>query len=578
METTDAFVRQLSALTSVRRKEEGTLRPSKYLLRLLHLTREHAAAVAFRPISYENETYLLGRIKELKTLQQKLKKLYPDVKTNWKKSVLNLGMVIEKATQEPRQSFFAEIVRICDRTGYKSYWDNEITYIPFSDQEVLKKPIKEIQFVFGPALGLGDEITAVAFSRSIKNHFPEAKHVFNSFYPAFWKTQFPDCEIHQLEGAPDAILDKIEALRVLGALSETLVVFINFSGIEYYKMFCLDKRAPVVLELAIGKGKMWLGSGFGKPVQVLETLDPILPNNYMALRNMVKQMGLPVIPPPGTVVKRKENSPFVLTVNPFTSKKILLGPGDWVKVISLAMKNVQATKGVWIQIMPGMTAKSAAYANQMKSRLTAMARGKIQIVVLNEGKPLHASTAMYTAYAAIKKSSLMLGIDTFSAHLANLLGTPSLAICYGRNMAFWADAPGSIWMEIHEKAEVVADMVKLMIQLILDRDNPLAKARIPVKKAMVTKFVQAYRVYQHGDGNENSLKCILEAGNQLWASFPKALQEHLIELDKNYNWNKISNGLSDLKKVDREWMKNMLVYLHFTKVALFLNPQSASDE
>ena len=43
---------------------------------------------------------------------------------------------------------------------------------------------------------------------------------------------------------------------------------------------------------------------------------------------------------------------------------------------------------------------------------------------------------------------LVLGLDTFTAHLASFIGTPSAALCYHRNLAFWSDYPRTWWIEI----------------------------------------------------------------------------------------------------------------------------------
>ncbi len=547
------------------------LRPSKYLLRNLFLIREHAAAVAFRPISFENQSYLLSRIDEINKLRNSLLDQKSVVRPYWRKVIDKVSSAVDRSANDPRQSVFAQIVKHCDDSGYMRYWTDAIAYAPMSRIDFTNRKVDNVWFVFGPALGLGDEISAVSFTKDVMKNHSRADHRIFSYYPDLWTTLLPGRQVFSLEGNPGLLFEQMDNGHSVKENETHLLVFINFSGIEFYKLFYFDKTPPAVLEIAIGKGRMWFFQHASCPVYVAERLDPVIPNNYTALSTLSGLVGIQKEKNHSHRKASPNESDMIITVNPFTSKHILLTGSDWVKLLKMSLDELPEDLRLKINLLPGMSERSQNFAMLIKKGLEEALTPQKKVTILNNGRHLHSKTAFQQVYQSVAASQFVLGIDTYTAHLSGLLNIPSLAICYGRNKAFWSESPSSYWLEINEDPGVLALVIRFVLDTALTIHLPQKHGVDAATREFAGNFKNSLLKYGT-QPSEIRWRQIIADGDHFWQGLPGSAREALGELDKNYSWDRISPWLQDQTRgISSEWRMNLLTHLHFTKTAFNLD-------
>lgn len=556
----------LQVLADAPRKHGLALRPPKRLLRLLHLAREYAAAVAFRPISFGNLSYLHERVRELHVLGAEIEALCPSLSAEWNGMAGSVAAQLQQCSDADPQRSFAVLVEACDRTGYRRFWERTTTSVPAWHFPVLDGPYEHIVIATGPALGLGDEIACASFVRQLRQRWPDAALEVRGFYPGLWSSVDSSIAEHTVNGAPLRAFTPVDTAVRNGTHTTTLVVFINFTGLFFHRMYCMDRYKPDIVEIAVGRGMAWFVPGDGGPVQVLSELDPVYPNNYTALHSLTEKLLGTVAETEqrfsSAVVTAEAEDEYRIVINPLTSKPILLTPHDWATLVGGALATLDAPRRVRCIVLPGLAQPSSDYARATAEAIRRLGLPSCSAEVLNDGRPLETETAFNHVHTCIGSSHLLLGVDTATAHLAPMLSVPSIALCYERNIAFWAPYDKAFWVELRHNVAFLRDVVALVMLLTgasTVADAPLLR----IARALPSAFPASAQAAEE----------TLALYNDAWNALPSRLQKLLTELDGSYAWPVIHSRLSGLllHPDTRIWLYRLIRQLHFSKLCALLD-------
>ncbi|MFZ3047932.1 MAG: hypothetical protein WA151_18620 [Desulfatirhabdiaceae bacterium] len=564
---TPIFFDGLNDLIDRKRYRGLALRPPRRLLQLVHLAREHAAAVAYRPISFGNRGYLEERVADLHQIGSAIKDLLPRLKPVWRIIAGHVSQLLANISSDQKKKAFDRIVQDCDRTKYKEYWFHEITYVPASDRPLLTGPYDRILMVIGPGIGLGDEISCVELILSLRMKFPKAEFDFFGYYSGVWTQADSTFKTHSLVKRPMMAFECVDQVMVDENRYNLLVVYINFTGLCFHLAFCLDRIRPDIVEIAVGQGKMWFMPRDGSPFQVVHAMDPLYPENYGALRQISNRLVGPVTGSVNKTGKICSTEEFRIIISPLTSKPIFLTPADWADIIEKTLCHVTNRKPVSCLVLPGMSASSADYARELVDRTTVKNISEFNIRVLGSGGPLSSETAYSKVYHALNQAHLLVGIDTYTSHLAAMVSVASINLCYERNIAFWPDVSNSWWIELRHDMETITEVSTLLFKLAggmknIDLSMLKKSPHLDVLIKMDRSFSSVNGVFTHDD-----LQNILTTCHAAWNQIPQPYQRLITGIDANYAWPRICTWLSDDRVDDnaRIWMLSVLSKSHFRK-------------
>ena len=551
-----------------RRNHRGlALRPPRRLLQLLLLAREHAAAVAYRPISFGNRGYLEERVADLRRIGSAINDLHPRLKPAWRFMAGHVSRLLANISCEKPKKAFDRIVQNCDQTQFKEYWFHEITYVPASDKPHLKNDYERILVITGPGIGLGDEISCAELILSLRKKFPGAEFDFWGYYAGVWPRIDASFTAHPLAGRPMMIFECVDQAMMDGKGENLLVIYINFTGLCFHLAFSLDRYRPDIAEIAVGMGKMWFMPRHRSPVQISLAMDPLYPENYGALHRLSVQLAGPIDCPAAPKGEICNQDVFQIIISPLTSKPIFLTPADWADLIEKTLGLVVNRKPVSCVVLPGISASSADYAGEIVNRTSIRPIPEFDIRVLGSGEPLAADRAFSTVYQAMADSGLLIGIDTYTSHLAAMLSVASVNLCYERNTAFWPDRFNSWWIELRHDLDTITDVASLLFSLSGGMKNPYPPWMEPLVNLDALMEVDKLFSAARGVSNHEGFQDILTACHAAWRQIPYRYQQVLTEIDANYAWPRVCDWLSGdhLDDHTRLWTGNVLSKSHFRK-------------
>ncbi|MCK4816123.1 hypothetical protein KA005_10145 [bacterium] len=567
-----ALPKQIYETVETRKKVGLALRPPRRLLRLLHLAREHAVGVAFRPISFENRIYLCERTREINNLGREINALIPELKPAWQSIAKGVAELLSGMSIKHDQEDFAQIIPACDQTKYRDFWNDAVTYVPANRAPLLQKGYEEIIVVIGPALGLGDEISCFEFVNSFKTAFPGSTFELYSFYPELWRTIESESRVHSMVGRPMVVFDLIDKKIREGKTDGILIVFINFSGLYLHLAFCLERIKPDMVEIAVGKGTMWYSPGKGGFTQVDQAMDSLYPGNGAALRKLAIRLAGDIKPSNTELSSFRVGSKekiFRLLVNPFTSKQIFLTPQDWAAILKNSLEQNPSRKAVFCMVLPGMTEQSVEYTRHVVAKVKKDRIDRVEIKLMGNGNTLNPNSAFQKVFKYMKTADLIIGIDTYTTHLAAMLSVPSITLCYEHNVAFWPEKATSICIELRHGFKTITSLIAIIHSLtggLSDRGNQA------LKEILWSEEFERMDAEFHSDSNEHPGKknlTILRYGNAVWNKLPPTYQKLIEDLDYNYAWPKINKWLPSLSsdKNSSLWMLNLIRLSHFQKIS-----------
>lgn len=565
----------LSPFPGQRGKQGLGLRPPKQLLRLLHLIREHAAAVAFRPISLGNVGYLEERVRELHLLGETLAALVSALRPEWQAKVTPIRQSLAQLSVRHRQRSFATLVGQCDTTRYRQFWEEAAVFIPAHDLPLLRRNYERVLVITGPGIGLGDEIACVDLVRSLKARWPLARFDFFGYYPGLWEAAMPGALMHPLAGRPLWAFDCVDEVIASNSPDRTLVLFVNFSGLAFHLAFCQDRVRPDMVEIAVGKGTLWFVPADGGPIEVVQAMDRIFPDNYAALRSCTEALlgpGAACEQLPEPLAPGLGKKDFRLVLSPFTSKAMFLSPQDWFAILHRSLSPLAGKKAVLCEVLPGLSDYSRGYAGQIVEAATQNPIPGCTVRLLGEHSEPEDGPPFARVYEGLTKADMLLGIDTFTAHLAAFLSVPSVTLTYERNTPFWPPRMNSFWVETRHDLDTITACTSLVFCLAggLEQEG-MARFRaswgLPDCTALAARLETEQR-----EGDASRQAALIAYLDALWQALPPRCQGLIEKLDYNHAWPRVSGWLLNAlpEHPAATWLMSVQERSHLRKLGAML--------
>ncbi|MFD2232816.1 hypothetical protein [Phaeospirillum tilakii] len=543
------------------------VRPPRDVLRAVHLVREHAAAIAFRPISLGNLTYLRDRVADLRVLRGVVTSLRAGASPAWGAALDAILGDLDLADETRDKAFFAYLVHRCDQTGYQRFWHQSATRIPWGPTRLLGEDYETVLLVFGPALGFGDEIASVDFATHLAQAFPHARFEVYSAHPALWRLIPWVAEAVETNGNPLNAIARVDG--VVSGGRRGLIVFVNFTGLDMHLGYTGGNHRCGVLEVAIGRGQLWFMAGPDAPIQTGVALDPLRPNNRSSLATLAARLlgGAPGPSRPALALPpapKDGDRPLTILVNPLTSKNIILGEGDWAHLVLPPLSHRAAIGPVEIVVHAGMTAESLHYAGLVAQAMRGRAPRSVSVRLLALAER-DKDAAFHGVLDAMRGSDLVIGIDTFSSHLAALVGTPCLSLCYDRNEPFWWSEEGSLWVEMRAGLDDVSDLFTLLLDHAeMKRHGVPAGLRRGL--AACGRFRRALIAARDGDDDGGAR--VIEAGQAAWNGISGKVRRISQRLDGGLCWPQAARALSwpGQEPERRQWLVQAVGESYFGRI------------
>ena len=501
----------------------------------LHLARQIAYSLYGRPISAGNDTYIRECLTGLAALRRRAAV----------SAVPAIAAGVDQVLRASSREALERLMRTVDETGYQS-WPGVADARPLRFGRLRGARFRKLIFVVGPGIGLGDEIAVLPFQRMLSAAFPDAAVEVYTSYPALWHAAAPGVRTRNQVNRPDKAYERIEELTAVGEAQSTLAAFINFSGLEMLLPYRLAGVPMPMLEYAVGLGRIdFLPPG--EPLERLITLEQEVPSMVRArdalIRHLLGTRDASGDTPPAP--RPRGAADFVLVVNPLTSKEMPLLPPGWARLVRAVRNVVPRRRRLIVRVYPGLSPAAREIAAAVTEACDTMRLPGVAVEpMVSPIERLTSGTAVSTTLDALANADLLLGMDTFSAHLAATIATPSVAVCLTRNPLFWESAAGSFWIDVGTGVDTVAQLLGSVAGAITGRPPALLDGIVPeaCRAAMGAETVAA--AASPFDVAGATQRRAYSALDEIWTSLRPAARALFLRTDASYAWPSIRGELA----------------------------------
>jgi hypothetical protein len=324
----------------------------------------------------------------------------------------------------------------------------------------LRRTITALTVVFGPGLGLGDEVGFLTFLRRLQAaSAPGVAEIFTQ-YPGTWSHLVPSAREVSYRG---------DALRLLRGLREAtaqrrsnLIVLADYehSGLRAHLGVLGDAD---VLEISLGRASAWYTVRDAGTYEQLLT-DVPLRNHYWYLHRVAERL-LGDNAPPWVPLQhpraRVATEPATILVNALSSKPVLLSPHVWGEILAAAAARMPGTP-LRVLLYPGLDPEAARVARDVGGAIAHATRA-VDVRLLHDGPSLPPAAMGALLTRAVAAADLCLTLDTFTAHLAPVLGAPTVVLAYAENEVFWVPSPWAFYCRPYERSREAPRLIAAIL-------------------------------------------------------------------------------------------------------------------
>ena len=492
-----------------------------------------------RPISFGNSCYVDDSLTNLRSIRASLQPLVGPA-GEAASALARMNRVIES----PSAKTLLEFVRFFESADpHRDYYHLEGKQL--RPGKLRGRSYRHITVMLGPGIGLGDEIVYCDWIRGMQHRHPGAKVRLYSFFHTIWKNLLPDLPVADLSSDPMAAFRHVERSIAEATIERSAVVFCNFPGHKMLSPFARPRVPVDVMEIALGSGEFQLLPANDGPLEALTEMDPVSPNHERGLarifRHLYGEEGAPtpnLIGPPLRPVARDPS--FRLVINPLTSKRVILESHDWVDLVGSIRQVLPKKLALHCQIYPGLTEHCRTFAATIRDHCQdARWHGPgdtARLLTAPDGGVFEAQSGIAVTRQAIAASHLLVGIDTFSAHLAAHTETTSIALCLWRNPEFWQQRSNTLWLNTELGRRPVRRAVQWVVRLLAGqpltadaREQEACQGVCLAPNPAIAFGAPRYRC-------QPALARWLEALDRLWRALPSAHRKLLRAIDADYAW------------------------------------------
>lgn len=510
----------------------------------LHLARQIAYSLYGRPISAGNDTYIRECLTGLAALRGRAAV----------SGVAAVATAVDDVLRAPSRDALERLMRAVDDIGHLS-WPRVADPRPLRFGRLRGARFKKVIFDVGPGIGLGDEIAVLPFQRMLSSAFPDAAVEVYTSYPALWHAAAPDVRTRTQVNRPDKAYERIEELTTVGEAQSTLAAFINFSGLEMLLPYRIAGVPMPMLEYAVGFGRIdFLPPG--EPLERMTAVEPEVPSMVRARDTLVRHL-LGMRGASGNTAHTMPSRPrrrddFVLLVNPLTSKEMPLTQHGWARLVRTVRDVLPRRRRLIVRVYPGLSHSAREIAGAVAAACDAIRLpGDVVEPIVSPVERLTSGTAVSTTIDTLSNADLLLGMDTFSAHLAATVATPSVAVCLTRNPLFWESAAGSFWIDVGTGIDTVAQLLGSVAGAIAGRPPALLRGIAPdaCRAAMAAGTVAT--AASPFDVTGAAQRRAYSALDEIWTSLRPAARALFERVDASYAWPSIRGELASTTPIKR---------------------------
>lgn len=320
---------------------------------------------------------------------------------------------------------------------------------------------KRALLVFGPGIGIGDELIFAPVPRWLKNANPELQVDTLSGYRGFWnRVEAVDGELQY-----GSLVDLHQALSGLPPYDGyDVVVFADFESPELFRGVAAGTRVPKYLEISLGARNAYLLDSARQWLWRLHHLDPYFANYYYALNHLLRALGLE---PRATdrfanVVRRndeKAGGRLDVFVSPFTSKYDPSG-AYWGRLLATLARRV-GDAPLTLHLDTGNNARTQRFAVELARSVAATLPQNVEVrLARDEGKQ---SLTLNGVYDLLDRCHAVVCADSFAAHAGPLFGCMALVVAKAELKDWHVPSDTSFYFDAASPVdEVAATMAGLL--------------------------------------------------------------------------------------------------------------------
>ena len=535
---------------------EGSAMP-RPLAVAVHMTREIAHSLVSRPISFGNSAYFRDGLRNLERIRQAVAGQCR-LSGTWEPSARRLIHRLDRALRNPSMPFLKALNQPVAGLDPLAEF-HRLIFRPLRPGILSAEDHDRVVVMIGPAIGLGDEIAFNDFLLSVRALKPRADFEVYSFFPTLWPVLTRAFAVRNLVGDPLRVFERLGNLLSRADLPRILALFANFSGHKMLAPFLRPRVGIDVLEVALGKGQAWWLPADGGPAASHREWDEVVPNQHRSLERLtafltVRPQGAAkgrsaaraALPPLPDLSRRMT---FRLLINPLTSKDIVMSPADWAELVGVVRAALPPDHRLSCQIYPGLSTRCHDFARSVvelarEGGLLAE-RDSIRPLGGPDGRPFTAEVGIERTFRAISASNLLLGIDTFSAHLAAQTEVPSLAFCLWRNPRFWQRRLNTLWLDVNVGRSAVRAMTHWVVALICGA--PFAgrdpRPAAGIYRRIVSLEAAGGELCAPSGRRSRRFRGWLSLLDATWQGLPAAQRNLLARVDEDFAWPRVRASL-----------------------------------
>lgn len=402
----------------------------RFVAGLMVTTRHHLTS---RPISFANERFFQTLALHSDRLLEHLRE------PGWEKldSRVEAGLDSLRFVRDwPADEVSRQAMGRAFTNTYRQHFKG--LSVPWSCLAATERPIAadwprpgHILLAVGPNIGIGDEMILFRAVRRLHFRYPESRLLVSSTSPNLWSA----CEVPHQAVYPtgDPLAMYRQARRLLRQDPSSLVVFAEFASAPIYRL--LEAVEGFTRFLYIDTGAA-LGRAVDQAAgRVAEYAAPWDRSVYAVLDLLLDSFGLPAVPSEKRLLRPRSSAagrPRIF-VNPFSSKEAKqLTPSWWAGVL----QELSSRLDLEAEIFSGISAQTRAFAGEIAEGFRA-AGGSARMTGSGTVHPIEETLQAASA------CDLILGLDTFTAHIGVLHPIPCVTVSFGPQWAAWRvpDAP-----------------------------------------------------------------------------------------------------------------------------------------
>lgn len=325
----------------------------------------------------------------------------------------------------------------------------------------------ELIVVFGPCIGLGDEIGFLPLVRQLARHLRRARLTIFSLYPNLWRELVPQASAMHYRSRPTRPFEHLAVNSRRG--TKRLVLIADYEFFDIHDKVLHPGPDDDVVEISLAWLTAWVHLA-NSDWRWLETFNdlPLRSHYWFVWRIAQRLTGKePSATPWEPIRRRRRESAKAILVNPLSSKPLPLAPGDWARLVRSSVPRQSE-----VVVFPGIDMPSHTYVGEIIRLLRSY--GLRARSLDSEVAPITAFTAIPRLSHALPAIGLCITLDTFTAHLVPLYGISTVVITYGENREFWVPSPWAFYVRLGSyQSQVPALALRLASGAVLDHANGL---------------------------------------------------------------------------------------------------------